>query len=124
MAGRPFLVVAQGPRSYVSPAWFPRRPAAPTYLHITVHVQCVPQVIETPEAEQVLLDTVVAFERERDGWVFDGGARYLSGMSKGIAAFELHVRGIEAACKLSQTRDGGEQEAIGVLGQAGHCAED
>src|SRR6266508_3930323 len=30
MAGRPFLVVAQGPRSYVSPAWFPRRPAAPT----------------------------------------------------------------------------------------------
>ncbi len=36
---RPLLYVAQGPRAYVSPGWFPRRPAAPTYLHVTVHVR-------------------------------------------------------------------------------------
>jgi len=124
IAGRPFLAVAQGPRSYVSPAWFPRRPAAPTYLHITVHVQCVPEVIETPEAEQVLLDTFAAFERERDGWEFDGGARYLSGMSKGITAFELHVRGIEAACKLSQNRDAAEQEAIAARLEQSDASDD
>ena len=28
-----------GLRAYVSPGWFPRRPAAPTYLHVTVHVR-------------------------------------------------------------------------------------
>ena len=124
IAGRPFLVVAQGPRSYVSPGWFPRRPAAPTYLHITVHVQCVPEVIEAADAEQVLLDTVAALERKRDRWEFDGGARYLAGMSKGITAFELHVRGIEAACKLSQKRDVTEQEAIAARLEQSDMSDD
>jgi transcriptional regulator len=32
-------LVAQGHRAYVSPGWFPRRPSAPTYLHVTVHVR-------------------------------------------------------------------------------------
>jgi transcriptional regulator len=123
-AGRPFLVIAQGPRSYVSPAWFPRRPAAPTYLHITVHVQCVPEVIAAQDAEGVLLDTVAAFEKERDGWEFDGGERYLSGMSKGITAFELHVRGIEAACKLSQNRDAEEQAAIAARLEQSDMSDD
>ncbi len=36
---RPLLYVAHGPRAYVSPGWFPRRPAAPTYLHVTVQVR-------------------------------------------------------------------------------------
>src|SRR6266566_5021193 len=51
-------------------------------------------------------------------------ARYLSGMSKGIAAFELHVRGIEAACKLSQDRDGGEQEAIAARLEQSEVSDD
>jgi transcriptional regulator len=124
VAGRPFLVVSQGPRAYVSPAWLPRRPAAPTYLHITVHVQAVPEVMDAQDAEQVLLDTVAAFERGREGWEFDGGARYLSGMSKGITAFELRVRGIEAACKLSQNRDVEEQEAIAVHLEQSDASDD
>ncbi len=41
-AARPLLVIAQGPQAYVSPGWFSRRPAAPTYLHVTVHVQATP----------------------------------------------------------------------------------
>jgi transcriptional regulator len=111
-AQRPVLVIAQGPQAYVSPAWFKRRPAAPTYLHLTVHVQARPELLDQAAAIDVLLDTVAAFERDRDGWEYDGGERYLQGMSKGIAAFELHVDGVEAACKLSQNRDHEERIAI------------
>lgn len=111
-AGRRVLVIAQGPQAYVSPAWFERRPAAPTYFHITVHIQARPELLDQAAAVDVLLDTVAAFERDRDGWEFDGGDRYLRGMSKGIAAFELRVEAIEAACKLGQDRRQAERDAI------------
>jgi transcriptional regulator len=111
-AARPLLVIAQGPQAYVSPGWFSRRPAAPTYLHVTVHVQAKPELLDPSEAIDVLLDTVAAFESVRGGWEYDGGERYLTAMSSGITAFELHVNGIQAACKLSQNRDRDERDAI------------
>jgi predicted FMN-binding regulatory protein PaiB len=72
----------------------------------------------------VLLDTVAAFENVRDGWEYDGGERYLNAMNSGIAAFELHVNGIQAACKLSQNRDREEREAIATnLERSGNSGE-
>jgi transcriptional regulator len=123
-AARPLLVIAQGPQAYVSPSWFSRHPAAPTYLHVTVHVQAKPELLDPPEAIDVLLDTVAAFEAARDGWEYDGGERYLHAMSSGIAAFELHVTGVQAACKLSQNRDREERDAIAThLERSGDSGE-
>jgi transcriptional regulator len=113
-AGRPLLYVAYGPRAYVSPAWFPRRPAAPTYLHITVHVRGKARMIEDVETTSwVLLETVAEFEGRRDvPWQYDSGERFLHGSARGVAAFEIEVAGIEAACKLSQDRSAEERRMI------------
>lgn len=110
--GKPFLVVAQGPRAYASPAWFKRRPAAPSYLHVTVHVHASAEILNDDAASDVLLDTVEQFERDRDRWSYDGGERYLRAMSGGISAFELHVIGVEAAGKINQNRSREERIAI------------
>jgi transcriptional regulator len=103
--GRPLLYVAQGPRAYVSPGWFPRRPAAPTYLHITVHVRGRARLLDEEQTAWLLLETVATFEsRQPRPWSYDSGERFLNGSAKGVAAFELVVDEIEAACKLSQDR--------------------
>jgi transcriptional regulator len=110
---RPLLYVAQGPRAYVSPGWFPRRPAAPTYLHVTVHVRGHARLLDEEQTAWLLLETVAAFEsRLPRPWRYDSGEPFLAGSAKGVAAFELVVNEIEAACKLSQDRSPEERMLI------------
>lgn len=112
-AGAPLLYVAQGPRACVSPGWFPRRPAAPTYLHITAHVRGHAELLDEQRTAWVLLQTVRSFERRLPTpWTYDSGERFLAGAAKGVAAFELVVNDIEAACKLSQDRSPEERSLI------------
>jgi transcriptional regulator len=123
--GRQLLYVAQGPRAYVSPAWFPRRPAAPTYLHVTVQLRGRPVVLDPEGAENVLLDTVASFEGRREApWRYDGGERFLSNSAKAITAFEICVEGIEAACKLNQNRSPEERALIAAQLEASEHSDD
>jgi transcriptional regulator len=110
---RPLLYVAQGPRAYVSPAWFPRRPAAPAYLHVTVHVRARPELLDDERTAWLLLETVETFERRRPRpWRYNSGRRFLESSARAVAGFELLVDGIEAACKLSQERSPEERALI------------
>lgn len=118
---RPLLYVAHGPRAYVSPGWFPRRPAAPTYLHVTVHVRGHAKLLDEERTAQLLLETVATFEqRLPQPWRYDSGERFLTGSAKGVVGFELVVAEIEAACKLSQNRSAEERGLIATeLEQSG-----
>jgi transcriptional regulator len=111
--GKPLLYVAYGPRAYVSPGWFPRRPAAPTYLHVTVHVRGRAKLLDHEQTKWVLLETVETFEqRQPEPWSYDSGERFLDGMAKGVVAFELQIEATGAARKLSQDRDQQERTLI------------
>jgi predicted FMN-binding regulatory protein PaiB len=56
---------------------------------------------------------VAAFEsRQPRPWSYDSGEGFLNGSAKGVAAFELVVDEIEAACKLSQDRSPEERTLI------------
>jgi transcriptional regulator len=122
---RPLLYVAQGPRAYVSPAWFPRRPAAPTYLHVTVHVRGRATMLDEERTAWLLLETVRTFEGRRDEpWDYDGGPSFLANSAKAVAAFELEPEGIEAACKLNQNRSPEERELIAAHLETSERADD
>jgi transcriptional regulator len=110
---RPLLYVAYGPRAYVSPGWFPRRPAAPTHLHLTVHVRARAELLDEERTSWLLLESVASFERRLPRpWRYDSGERFLNGSAKGVAGFELVVDEIEAACKMSQDRSPEERMLI------------
>jgi len=119
---RPLLYVAQGPRAYVSPSWFPRRPAAPTYLHVTVQVRGHAEPLDEEHTAWLLLETVATFEQRLPRpWHYDSGERFLNGSAKAVAGFELVVDEIDAACKLSQDRSAEERTLIAAhLEQSEH----
>lgn len=107
------LVVFSGPHAYVSPRWYERAPAVPTWNYAAVHAYGVPRVIEERDAKHASQRRLVA---ELDPqWLpaFDALPReYIDQMLNGIVNFELEVERIETRWKLSQNRGRREQELI------------
>jgi transcriptional regulator len=109
--------IFSGPHAYVSPAWYEKRPAVPTWNYVAVHVTGRPMVIADPAVARALLMRLAA--------TFDANWRmenepeaFLDGMMKGIVAFTLPIERIEGKFKLSQNR-----EAADRLGAAAKLRE-
>jgi transcriptional regulator len=91
----------------------PAPPGRPTFLHVTVHVRGRARLLDEQQTAWLLMETVAAFEsRLPRPWQYDSGEPFLNGSAKGVAAFELVVDEIEAACKLSQDRSPEERTLI------------
>lgn len=109
---RPVLVVFPGAHAYVSPSWYAQHPSVPTWNYVAVHAYGVPRVIEEPGRVRTLLDRLVrTFEDGRPTpWRMDSlSDTYVSGMMRGIVAFEIPIDRLEGKAKLSQNRDAVDQ---------------
>jgi transcriptional regulator len=107
------LVVFSGPHAYVSPRWYERAPAVPTWNYAMVHGYGVPRVIEERDAKHASQRRLVA---ELDPqWLpaFDAlPGEYIDQMLANIVNFELEITRLETRWKLSQNRGRGEMELI------------
>jgi len=107
------LVVFSGPHAYVSPRWYERAPAVPTWNYAAVHAYGVPRVIEERDPKHDSQRRLV--EALDPQWLpaFDALPReYIDQMLNGIVNFELEIARLETRWKLSQNRGRREQELI------------
>jgi transcriptional regulator len=122
-ADRSALVVFPGAHAYVSPSLYAQHPSVPTWNYVAVHAYGVPRVIDDPERVRTLLDRLVhTFEDGRaTPWRMDSlSDPYLTGMMRGIVAFEIPIDRLEGKAKLSQNRPAGDQARV----RAALAAED
>jgi len=101
------LVVFQGPHAYISPSWYGAGPAVPTWNYTAVHAYGRPQIIEDPARVRAILERLVAVQESRldPPWTLDSQTeKYLSGMMRGIVAFEIPIERLEAKAKLGQNK--------------------
>ena len=106
------LVVFAGPHAYVSPRWYERKPAVPTWNYAAVHAYGHVRVVEGEAKHAAVAKLVAAHDAQ---WLpeFERlSAEYLRDMLGGIVAFEIAVTRIETRWKLSQNRGRREQELI------------
>jgi transcriptional regulator len=114
-AGRPTLVVFAGPHAYVSPSWYARHPAVPTWNYVAVHATGVPAVVEDGARVRALLERVARrYEGDGDGaWTLAAlPDDYLAGMVRGIVAFEVPIERLEGKAKLSQNRPADDRRRV------------
>ncbi|HKJ24910.1 MAG TPA: FMN-binding negative transcriptional regulator [Myxococcota bacterium] len=102
----PALAIFHGPHAYVSPAWYARGPAVPTWNYGAVHVHGRPRAVEDAAAVSTLLDRMIErYESARARpWVPALPDDFRRGMERGIVAFTMEVERIEAKFKLGQNR--------------------
>jgi len=107
------MVVFSGPHGYVSPRWYARQPAVPTWNYAAVHAYGTVTVLDDATTKQASQRRLVA--AHDPDWLgeFDALTQdYIGQMLGGIVVFEVAVTRIDARWKLSQNRGRDEQARI------------
>ena len=109
------VAIFHGPHAYVSPAWYAEpAQAVPTWNYATVHAHGVMEVIEDPVETRGVLDALVQrFEGPRERpWQFAMPTRERDALVRGIVAFRLRIKRLDAKFKLSQNRNAADRERV------------
>ena len=112
--GREVLVIFHGPHAYVSPSWYEKRPAVPTWNYAAVHAYGVPRIIEDATSLRTMLRELVQhFEANREQpWGAELTDEYLDKLSPGIVGLEIAITRLEGKFKLSQNRSAADKAGV------------
>jgi transcriptional regulator len=110
------VVVFRGPHSYISPSWYARQEAVPTWNFAAVHATGILKRIDDKE---LLGDLLARLVDKFDGRYAEGKydfrklpASYTSPLLGAIVGFEMPVVGLEAKFKLGQERSAADRAGI------------
>jgi transcriptional regulator len=110
----PAVIVFRGPDSYISPRWYNKPEAVPTWNFAVVHATGRPSPITDREALHGLLAKLIA-KFEGTGSAYDFNKlpdSFVNGMIGGIIGFEMPVEVLEGKFKLGQERSDADKQAI------------
>jgi transcriptional regulator len=117
------LAIFSGPHGYISPTWYLRGPAVPTWNYSVVHAHGAPVVRDDRGfVETVVNELAARYEshRPRPWRLADQPGEFTSGMLAAIVGFEMAVTKIEATFKLGQNRQAEDRDgAIDGLDREG-----
>jgi transcriptional regulator len=114
---QPAVVVFHGPHSYISPTWYTKTEAVPTWNFGVVHASGKLKPIADKKAIHDLLAKLIQkFEnRYQQSSSYDFGKlpdSYTYGMIGGIIGFEMQIELIEGKFKLGQERSETDKQSI------------
>lgn len=107
------LVIFQGPHAYISPTWYSHE-NVPTWNYQAVHMYGTPRILEKDELRKSLKILSDKYEKHRDPSfsVENFTPKLLEAQIKAIVGFEVNVKEIQAAYKLSQNRKEADYKSV------------
>jgi transcriptional regulator len=108
------VIVFHGPHSYISPTWYTKPEAVPTWNFAVVHATGKPKPITDPTALHGLLAKLIQkFEGKDSAYDFAKlPDSYIGGMIGGIVGFQMDIELLEGKFKLGQDRSDADKKAI------------
>jgi transcriptional regulator len=106
------MIVFRGPHSYISPSWYAKTEAVPTWNFAVVHASGKLKPITDKKALQGLLAQLI---QKFDQSTYDFHKlpeSYVDGMVGGIIGFEMEIELLEGKFKLGQERSAADQAGI------------
>lgn len=103
--GQTVLCIFQGVHGYVSPNWYAKKPAVPTWNYAAVHAYGRASVTRDPARLRDIVERLTAVYEGPDGWkLSDEPESFAAGMLRGIVGIEIAIERLEGKFKLSQNR--------------------
>lgn len=120
------LIVFRGPHSYISPTWYAKTEAVPTWNFAVVHAGGkLKPITEKTALHDLLARLIKKFEDRYGNSTYDFSKlpdSFVNGMIGGIVGFELRIASIEGKFKLGQERS--EADKTGMLPHLGSAKPD
>ena len=103
---RQCLAMFDGPHAYVSPSWYAKSPAVPTWNYATVHVYGIPRPIHDAKHLSALVERLVGVYEAgmTQPWPATLPADFKAAMLKAIVGFTIEIDRIEGKFKMGQNR--------------------
>jgi transcriptional regulator len=112
----PAVIVFHGPESYISPTWYAKTEAVPTWNFAVVHASGkLKPITDKPALHDLLAQLIHKFEGRYPQSTYDFSKlpdNYVYPMIGGIIGFEMQIEGLEGKCKLGQERSDADKEGI------------
>lgn len=103
--GQAVLCIFQGVHGYVSPNWYAKKPAVPTWNYAAVHAYGRASVTRDPARLRDIVERLTAVYEGPDGWkLSDEPDSFAEALLRGIVGIEIPVERLEGKFKLSQNR--------------------
>jgi transcriptional regulator len=108
------VIVFRGPHSYISPTWYTKPEAVPTWNFAVVHASGrLKPVAGTKDLRGLLAQLIAKFEGPGSAYDFAKlPESYVNGLIGGIIGFEMKIELLEGKFKLGQERSDADKQAI------------
>jgi transcriptional regulator len=109
------VAVFRGPHSYISPTWYAKTEAVPTWNFAVVHASGkLKAITEKKPFHDLLAKLIEKFETsEKSGYDFSKlPESYTESMMAGVIGFEMEIERLEGKFKLGQERGQSDREGI------------
>ena len=104
------LAIFHGPHNYISPSWYEKRPAVPTWNYSVVHAHGTLSITDKIITLNKLNKLVEKFDPELDPKIIDSS--YKEKLLGGIVGFKIVVEDIQGKEKLGQHRCVEDQRGV------------
>lgn len=115
-AGRPALVIFQGPHAFVSPSWYDNQLTFPTWNYAAIHARGTPTCMEASEQVRGVLDRTVRHYDEPLGgaWRFPEMPEDMTASRlRAIVAVRIPIAALEGKFKFNQDKSAADR--LGVI---------
>ncbi len=109
------VVVFRGPHAYISPTWYAKTEAVPTWNFAVVHASGnLKAITEKKSLHDLLAKLIEKFENpEKPAYDFSKlPDSYTHGLMAGIMGFEMEIERLEGKFKLGQERSESDREGV------------
>ena len=125
--GQEVLCIFQGAHGYISPTWYAKKPAVPTWNYQAVHAYGTARTTREPAVLRALVERLTAGYEGPAGWkLADEPESFAAGLLRGIVGIEIAVTRLEGKFKLSQNRPSADVDGaiahLRNLGDEGNLA--
>lgn len=112
----PAVIVFHGPESYISPTWYAKAEAVPTWNFAVVHASGkLKAITEKAALHELLANLIHKFEGRYPSSTYDFSKlpdNYVYPMMGGIVGFEMQIDGLEGKFKLGHDRSEEDRQSI------------
>lgn len=108
------VIVFRGPHSYISPTWYSKPEAVPTWNFAVVHATGKPKPVTDPKAiHDFLARLIQKFEGKDSAYDFVKlPESYTNSLIAGVIGFEMQIELLEGKFKLGQDRSDADKQSI------------